>query len=779
MTFRKSQHFDLLGGQLPVLSDRSARKQSAASQCQQLDRVSVDGHQGVRMAPWLEYATTVLCFLGYFQETTLPVDGTAYQIRQVRICYFPEDDTVQIVEPRILNSGIAQGCIVKRQRVTETTGNPEAKRFISLLDLNVGRTVRIFDRSYHITDCDSATRQFLQRLGIKVPQKIQTPIDPATERRRLQEEWVLKGRKKAAANTKDPKYRQFLKHHRQVLKFDAYWDDRNSEFGDLRHLVVHYYLADDTVEIKETFPVNSGRPEGGSGIFLKRMRLPKGDHQQSMLDIGQSAAFTVLNVIGSDFNAGRYMPDSAGGPMDGDYYRYTDLRLGIELSVFGRRVILTDCDGFTRDFYRDQMGIEEFPVVNGHKLVADVSAILPPPPPVDLPPFNGWGTHADSAGNCRTVEPKPPPIDFDKFVRLDGLMLRFGAKLMAVDDRGTDGADNQRIFIVTYYLQDDTVAVYEVPVRNSGFSGGQFMRRRKFYLPGEDLRGGIHPPRAYTAQHFYVGATVLLHGHRFRIISADRFAFAYTEANCGQFPFANVASILDKIRCRMGNVSNYKACVAKYWTQIQAECGENPGKSIIVSFDLIRQLLYEIFAGMQPPGITEHEILTVCRHFEATKQVKVGRSEGGDDGYNDNRQLIRAVVHAELHRNLWQERQRLAEYIQHITQGDASVGSGVGLEGGSYVTEATLRTIIRGAKLPLSPDQVTLMLNVLETNAAGHISVADFMAFLQVDVTCLSYPVPTAELNRSHSGQGEQQQVDWNRFLEAIGLEERLKQETS
>ena len=37
--------------------------------------------------------------------------------------------------------------------------------------------------------------------------------------------------------------------------------------------------------------------------------------------------------------------------------------------------------------------------------------------------------------------------------------------------------DASRRFIISYYLSDDTVAVFEPPVRNSGVIGGKFLER--------------------------------------------------------------------------------------------------------------------------------------------------------------------------------------------------------------------------------------------------------------------------------------------------------------
>lgn len=61
--------------------------------------------------------------------------------------------------------------------------------------------------------------------------------------------------------------KQFLDHDRHVLRFYCYWDDTESMFGDPREMVLHYFLADDTIEIREIIPQNSGTSINTSLIF--------------------------------------------------------------------------------------------------------------------------------------------------------------------------------------------------------------------------------------------------------------------------------------------------------------------------------------------------------------------------------------------------------------------------------------------------------------------------------------------------------------------------------
>lgn len=137
-----------------------------------------------------------------------------------------------------------------------------------------------------------------------------------------------------------------------MLKFQGYWNDR-SEFGDVRRLDICYYLADDTIDIKEKFPRNSGRE--GTNTFLKRGKLPKEFTGLSLP--GQQTAITLLNVLGSNMRDVRYVADPLNtGQKQTVYYTDQDLRIGAVLNVFGRDVVLTSCDQFTQQYYREKVG---------------------------------------------------------------------------------------------------------------------------------------------------------------------------------------------------------------------------------------------------------------------------------------------------------------------------------------------------------------------------------------------------------------------------------------
>lgn len=80
-----------------------------------------------------------------------------------------------------------------------------------------------------------------------------------------------------------------------------------------------------------------------------------------------------------------------------------------------------------------------------------------------LPPYNGWGNEEDSIGNCLRLIPKQPKKDFYKFADKDTVILRFLAKLNSKIPEDLD-----RKFLISYFLSDDTVKIYEMPKKNSG-----------------------------------------------------------------------------------------------------------------------------------------------------------------------------------------------------------------------------------------------------------------------------------------------------------------------
>ncbi|KAH8323609.1 hypothetical protein KR074_010276 [Drosophila pseudoananassae] len=687
----------------------------------------------VKLPPWLAYDKQVLCFNAYFKENLTEIYHAPYQVRKVKIYFYLEDGTMQVTEPKVENSGIPQGCLVHRQRIPKSP--PTDREFISIFDLNVDTNVQIFDRVYHISGCDVFTRQFLNRAGIFVPEPLEEPSDPTTEIRKRS---GIKQTASACSSALPKKhaFAQFLQFDRRVLKFQGYWNDR-SEFGDVRKLDICYYLADDTIDIKEKFPRNSGRE--GPSTFLRRAKLPK---EFSGLALpGQQTAVTLLNVLGSNMRDVRYVADPLNtGQRQEQYYTDQDLQIGAVLNVFGRAVVLTGCDQFTQSYYRAKYGIEEFTPqaipersdIRPHTQVGMASR--------RLPPYNGWGSHEDSEGNCITVEPKPPQADFKKLFKYDGCILRFGAKLISPIRE-----NDERDFVISYFLADDTLQVYEASRRNSGFLGGEFLKKARVPLPGQNMFGSARP-EYFRANDFYIGRTMTLKDHIFHIVSADEFTLLYMEQHPSEFPVADIRRIMEKIR----------NAVRPEYKQFVLSCKPDGdlGDYTTVGFDTLRSTL---LSYLSKESLLNHEIVTVCRYFSAEQAMPP----------SCDRNRVRAAAQLELKRALWNSAEELNDHLSHINPACRP-----------YISESQVRSTLRGCRLPFSLELIEDILQVLQRNAQGEIEVRDFLAFFNMrhdqvpDIAPINIAFELCpKLPFLHKGR----LVDFTWFLDYLGLEAELK----
>lgn len=152
-----------------------------------------------------------------------------------------------------------------------------------------------------------------------------------------------------------------------------------------------------------------------------------------------------------------------------------------------------------------------------------IGRLEPPKPkgtlPIKVPPYNGYGDEADSLGYVYRLVPKPPKKDFFKFVDNDKNLLRFTARLNTLNIE-----DVERRFIITFYLADDTISVFEPQQRNSGIVEGKFLERRK-YKSNSGLSEFL------TLRDFEVGKNIVINEFNFQILSSDDYTEKYLEAH--------------------------------------------------------------------------------------------------------------------------------------------------------------------------------------------------------------------------------------------------------
>ncbi|TPP59961.1 EF-hand domain (C-terminal) containing 2 [Fasciola gigantica] len=554
---------------------------------------------GMQLPTWLAFDHQALCFDAYFQETVNERREEQYRVRRCKVLFYPEDDTIQVVEPRIANTGIPQGTIIRRHRISKP--EPEGHLYYTVDDFNVGKNFTAYGKTFRLVACDQFTANFLRKLGVRLGEPESIPDDPYSVHR------------KAFAESMQPlrpyermdKLRQFLDHDRHVLRFYCFWDDTDSMYGDPREMILQYYLADDTIDVHEVNPANSGRD--GVPCFLRRQKLPR---SATALPLpGTVTDRTLLNVFGHPQRGGRYILDSLKlGAVPDDFYTDRDLTLGASINVYGRKFLICDCDEFTKEYYRTKYGLEDFTPVKPPRVSTQMQIKR------ETPPYNGWGSEEDSLANCKGLIPVAPKGDFPKFVAMDkqGLeshILRFTARLLSKDP-----LDRDRLFMISCYLSDDTFSVYEPPKRNSGFKGGLFLERGRVKKPCND-RFPVELSDYYKPADIYIGALLEFNHFQFEITDADEYTLKYMEEHATEFSKADINPILDKL----------KPFVKGRCEELQQYAvNQDPEHTGTFGFRQL-QCLIDQLTGPEH-ALVPHEMLTLGRHY-AERPPKAIRHE--------------------------------------------------------------------------------------------------------------------------------------------------------
>lgn len=64
--------------------------------------------------------------------------------------------------------------------------------------------------------------------------------------------------------------------------------------------------------------------------------------------------------------------------------------------------------------------------------------------------------------------------------------------------------DEGRRFILSYFVSNDMISIFEKPTRNSGIMGGRFLEKTRVPKPGST----VDNPEFYSPADFAIGATV-------------------------------------------------------------------------------------------------------------------------------------------------------------------------------------------------------------------------------------------------------------------------------
>lgn len=490
---------------------------------------------------WCREDAKVLRFYGYFVERVEEMGCMVDRIRKVVICYYTLDETLDIHEPKIMNSGIVQGVFMKRAK--ELKKNNNCTYMPS--DFKVGQQIHIRGRDITIVDADQSTRDYYDKeLKMHLSEKINIP-------EKLEIEEVVKVNKVQAVRKeyKGQQMQQFLKNDRKVLRFYCTWNDPHPMYPEMRKYVLHYYLSDDMIEILEVKQNNSGRD--AFPLLLSKRKLQKNNDEHITMQ---------------------------------------DLHCGQDITIFNRCLKVTDCDEYTKTYYQQTLGITQVPVQ------AKESAKVVHPTSFD----------EDSGIFRRILAPKPVQKNVKIMNQLDRKVLRFRGKF--VNPKSV--VDQTRHFVVTFFLIDDTMAIYEPPQRNSGVVGGKFLDRGVY---NHYTSSNVKVP--FRKQDFYNDAIIageFAPQQKIKLVEADEQTLNYCESHPEDFPYSDIQKISDMLcdYAQKQHISLPSLC-SKY----------KPGAT-----DLLKE---EFDVLMQQAGVksivNQHQWLTLCRYIakdEALVNIK-------------------------------------------------------------------------------------------------------------------------------------------------------------
>ncbi|KAJ1474441.1 hypothetical protein T484DRAFT_3261091 [Baffinella frigidus] len=115
--------------------------------------------------------------------------------------------------------------------------------------------------------------------------------------------------------------------------------------------------------------------------------------------------------------------------------------------------------------------------------------------------------------------------------------------------------DSKRRFVVSYYMADNTISIYEPPVSNSGFTGGKFLDRNRVRKHGT----AKHDCAWMSQGDLLVDlpGSVFINNYPFVLLECDRFTLRYRNKG-------SIAALLsiDHVHAKLGvNLSDVKGLV--------------------------------------------------------------------------------------------------------------------------------------------------------------------------------------------------------------------------
>lgn len=408
---------------------------------------------------YVHFDRQVLRFFGYFKESVPESNLEDFRVRDLIIKLHLDDNSIEILEKKQFNSGVPQGNFFARKNVLK---NDNSGHFVDAYDFEIGKATELHGKNIFVYDIDDYTRDFFVTVNRPQPpaqELLKDNFKKYVTPKFHNKEW--NGLNSSVLNGRVPCMKQFLNLDRKVLRYYI--------FSDIPY-IMHYFLADDTMEVREINYANSGKDP--FPLLLRRQKFPKA-----------------------------YSLNQPGLSSLDSFVKDSEIKPDMVLKVFGRQFKVHGCDEYTQEYYKTTYNFD-FPLGDGmdHSKQQSKGMIIPP--------YNGFGDEEDSLGNVKRLVPIPPKKDFFKWVD-NQIQLKMTAKLNTQNPEDVD-----RRFIVTFYLNDDTVMVYEPQQRNSGIVSGKFLEKMKY----KNTRNNM---QFFEPADFIIGRDVIVNSYDFHITGVD------------------------------------------------------------------------------------------------------------------------------------------------------------------------------------------------------------------------------------------------------------------
>lgn len=290
--------------------------------------------------------------------------------------------------------------------------------------------------------------------------------------------------------------------------------------------------------------------------------------------------------------------------------------------MWGRPVLLTDCDASTRAWCAARRGTSEA-APELQRIALDFAGTPPRPPDAPPPRELPIGDEAETLANATRLIPRAAARIA---VGGDGAAaaLRFGARLLGPL---LSEADAERRFVVTFFPSDGSLAVFEPPPprRNSGLAGGAFADRRRVARPG-----GAGPLDCYGPADLRLGAALVVSARVFRLDDTDEATLRAMEAAPAAFPAADAARARRLLAGALAGVSTPEAAAASevFEATLQSSAAAEGGEACVTA----RQLHAALAAALPASAALEeagglHAAVTLVR--AAARASSGGGSSGG------------------------------------------------------------------------------------------------------------------------------------------------------